>query len=85
MLHMLCSGQPHSEWMATGDCKALGRRIRALRTAKGWTQQLLADHAELTRESISAIENGRFDPTFSTLARIARALSLTLEELFRGF
>lgn len=71
--------------MATGDCKALGKRIRVLRSAKGWTQQLPADHAELSRESVSAIENGRFDPTFSTLGKIARALSLTLEELFKGF
>jgi putative transcriptional regulator len=71
--------------MATGDCKTLGRRIRALRSAKGWTQQILADHAELTRESISAIENGRFDPTFTTLKRIARALTLKMEEMFKGF
>jgi len=71
--------------MATGDCKALGKRIRALRGAKGWTQQLLADHAELPRESISAIENGRFDPTFSTLTRIAAALGLKLDEMLHGF
>jgi putative transcriptional regulator len=71
--------------MATGDCKALGRRIRAVRSAKGWTQQILADHAELTRESISSIENGRSDPTFSTLAHIADALGLTLQDLLKGF
>jgi putative transcriptional regulator len=71
--------------MATADCRALGRRIRSLRTDRRWTQQLLADHAELTRESISAIENGRFDPTFSTLKRIAQALDLKLEELLKGF
>ena len=71
--------------MASGDGKALGRRIRALRIDRGWTQQILADHAELTRESISAIENGRFDPTFSTLKRLAQALDLKLEEVFKGF
>jgi putative transcriptional regulator len=71
--------------MATEDCKALWRRIRALRTARGWTQQILADHAELTRESIFAIENGRFDPTFSTLQQIAHALNLRLEGRFKGF
>jgi DNA-binding XRE family transcriptional regulator len=70
--------------MATEDCKALGRKIRALRTKAGWTQQILADHAELTRESISAIENGRFDPTFSTLKRIAQALDLKMADLFHG-
>lgn len=71
--------------MATEDGKALGRRIRALRLSRGRTQQILADQAELTRESVSAIENGRFDPTFSTLSRLARALDLKLEELFKGF
>ncbi len=70
--------------MVTDDGKALGRRIRALRLSRGCTQQILADQAELTRESISAIENGRFDPTFSTLKRVAQALDLKLEELFRG-
>jgi transcriptional regulator with XRE-family HTH domain len=71
--------------MATEDCKALGRKIRALRTKQRWTQQILADHSELTRESISAIENGRFDPTFSTLKRIAQALDLKMEEMLKGF
>jgi len=71
--------------MGTADCKALGRRIRSLRTDRRWTQQILADHAELTRESVSAIENGRFDPTFSTLKRMAQALDLTLAELLKGF
>lgn len=71
--------------MASTECKALGRAIRRLRTKRGWTQQMLADHAELTRESVSAIENGRFDPVFSTLLRISEALDLKLEELFKGF
>lgn len=70
--------------MASAECKALGRRIRTLRTGRGWTQQILADHAELTRESVSAIENGRFDPTYGTLKRMARALDLNLEEMLRG-
>jgi transcriptional regulator with XRE-family HTH domain len=71
--------------MGTADCKALGGRIRSLRTDRRWTQQVLADHAELTRESVSAIENGRFDPTFSTLQRMAQALDLKLAELLKGF
>jgi transcriptional regulator with XRE-family HTH domain len=70
--------------MATEDCKALGRKIRALRTKSGWTQQILADHASLTRESISSIENGRYDPTFSTLKRIAQALEISLSSLLSG-
>ena len=56
-----------------------------MRIAKGFTQQILADHAELTRESVSAIENGRFDPVFSTLIRIARALGVKLSEMLKDF
>lgn len=46
---------------------------------------MLADHSGLTRESISAIENGRFDPVFTTILRIASALDMKAQELLRGF
>jgi transcriptional regulator with XRE-family HTH domain len=71
--------------MASHECKALGKAIRRLRIARGWSQQMLADHSGLTRESISAIENGRFDPVFTTLLRIAAALDLKAHELLKGF
>ncbi len=71
--------------MAAKECKTLGERIRKLRSSRRWTQQILADHAELTRESVSAIENGRFDPTFTTLQRIAHALDLGMDEMLKGF
>ena len=71
--------------MARAECKALGRVIRKFRIQRGMTQAILADHAELSRESISAIENGRFDPTFSTLLRISKALDLKMEQLLKSF
>jgi transcriptional regulator with XRE-family HTH domain len=62
----------------------LGRRIRELRDNKGWSQQVLADHAQMNREHLSDLENGKYEPTAGLLERIAKAMDVTLEQLFRG-
>ncbi len=67
--------------MATDICVRLGRRIRVLRTEKGWTQQVLADHAELSREHLAELEAGNKEVGIRTLERIARALEITLGSL----
>jgi putative transcriptional regulator len=63
--------------MATDICVRVGRKIRLLRTEKGWTQQLLADHAELTREHLSELESGKKEAGLRTLQRIADALGIS--------
>lgn len=63
----------------------IGRRIRVLRTERGWTQAMLADHAELTREHLSELENGHKEIGARALEKIARALSLSLQQFFEGF
>ena len=68
--------------MATDICVWVGRRIRLLRTRHGWTQQMLADHAEIAREHLSELENGRKEIGIRTLQRIANALDLPLSEFF---
>ena len=60
--------------MATDICTRLGRRIRVLRTEKAWTQQVLADHAELSREHLAELEAGKKEAGVRTLERLARAL-----------
>jgi transcriptional regulator with XRE-family HTH domain len=67
--------------MATDICVWVGRRIRALRLKRGWTQQILADHAELAREHISAVETGRSELGLRALERIALALEISLKNL----
>ena len=70
--------------MATPDiCAVVGQRIRELRMQRGWTQQLLADHADLTREHINKLETGQVEPGLRALERIASALDSTLCELVR--
>ncbi len=61
----------------------LGRRIRALRTQKGLTQQELGEQADLNYKFLGEIERGEQHPSFGILNQIATALGVDLPELFR--
>ena len=63
----------------------IGRRIRVLRTERGWTQAMLADHAELTREHLSELENGHKEIAVRILENIAKALEISLAKFFEEF
>lgn len=73
--------------MATRDtieiaiCLKVGERIRERRILKGWTQQILADHADLSKVHLIAIEKGRAEPGLLALKRIAAALGVRLRDL----
>jgi putative transcriptional regulator len=58
--------------------------IRALRFAHGeMTQAELADAVGVTRQTIIAIEQGRYSPTLETAFRIARAFNVPLDDVFQ--
>lgn len=57
---------------------------RALRDAKGWSQECLAEHADLDRSYIAGIEVGARNPSVKALERLAMALSVRISELFEG-
>jgi putative transcriptional regulator len=58
--------------------------IRALRFQRGeMTQQALADRVGLTRQTIIAIEQGRYSPSLEAAFRIAEALGVQLDEVFQ--
>ena len=61
--------------------RALGLRVRQLRERKGWTQEALADRADLDRSYIAGIEAGLRNPSFRALARIARGLGVPVAEV----
>lgn len=63
---------------------ALGHRIRARRSIKGWSQEELADRAKLDRSYIGGIERGERNITVLKLCQIAAALGLDLAALGRG-
>lgn len=62
----------------------LGKRIVKTRNSKGISQEKLAVISDIDRSHMGFIEQGRRRPTLATLFKIARALDLSLEELFRG-
>ena len=57
-------------------------RIRVLRAEKGWSQAELAELVQVSRNSINAVENGKFDPSLPLAFRIADAFSLKIEDVF---
>ena len=61
----------------------LGQRIRSLRNTKGWTQQELGEHADVNYKFVGEIERGQQNPSFAVLVKIASALGVELQELFR--
>jgi transcriptional regulator with XRE-family HTH domain len=64
--------------------RALGWRVRQLRDARKWTQEKLAEHADLDRSYIAGIEAGLRNPSVQSVWKIAQALDVTLATLFQG-
>jgi transcriptional regulator with XRE-family HTH domain len=64
--------------------KALGQRIRELRTEKGFSQEAFADHCGVHRTFMGTIERGESNLSFQNIARVAAALGVTLSILFMG-
>ncbi len=63
---------------------ALGRNVRRQREARNLTQEKLAERASLDATYISGIERGLRNPGIKNVARLAKALGLSLSELCRG-
>lgn len=59
-------------------------RLRVLRAEREWSQQDLADRLEVSRQSVNAIETGRYDPSLPLAFRIAELFGLTIEDIFAG-
>lgn len=58
-----------------------GKRVKALREAKGWSQEELADRAGLHRTYVSAVERAVRNPTLTVIDRIAKALDSPISKL----
>lgn len=57
-------------------------RLRELRASRGWSQITLAERLGVSRQTINAIENERYDPSLPLAFDIASAFSLRIEEVF---
>ena len=56
--------------------------MRALRTSQGWSQSELGAHLAVSRQTVNAIEAGRYDPSLPLAFRIAAVFGLRIEEMF---
>lgn len=57
-------------------------RLRVLRAQRAWSQQDLAEKLEVSRQSVNAIETGKYDPSLPLAFRIAELFNLAIEEIF---
>ena len=57
-------------------------RLRALRAERGWSQAFLAEQLEVSRQSVNAIETGKYDPSLPLAFRIAKLFALSIEQIF---
>ncbi len=57
-------------------------RLKVLRAELNWSQQDLAGRLEVSRQSVNAIETGRYDPSLPLAFRIAEVFGLTIEAIF---
>ena len=57
-------------------------RLKVLRAERDWSQQDLADRLEVSRQSVNAIETGKYDPSLPLAFRIAELFELAIEQVF---
>ena len=57
-------------------------RLKVLRAERDWSQQDLADRLAVSRQSVNAIETGKYDPSLPLAFRIADLFDMRIEEIF---
>ncbi|WP_343224636.1 helix-turn-helix transcriptional regulator [Oleiagrimonas sp.] len=62
--------------------RRMKNQLRALRAENGWSQAALADQLDVSRQTVNAIENGKYDPSLPLAFRIARLFGRTIESIF---
>jgi putative transcriptional regulator len=60
----------------------MNNRLRVLRAEKGWSQADLAAKLEVSRQSVNAIETGRYDPSLPLAFKLARVFGRSIEQMF---
>lgn len=59
-------------------------RLKVLRAERDWTQAKLAEALDVTRQTINAIETGKFDPSLPLAFKAAKLFKMPIEEIFDG-
>ncbi len=58
--------------------------LKVLRAEKSWSQAVLGDHLEVSRQTVNAIETGKYDPSLPLAFKIARLFGQSIEDIFQG-
>jgi len=65
------------------EAEKLGENLKRIRTAKGISQGEISRKLEVDKSCVSNIENGKTNPTLSTIAKIAKAIGVSVGELMK--
>ncbi|MFZ1742592.1 MAG: helix-turn-helix transcriptional regulator [Pontixanthobacter sp.] len=57
-------------------------RLKVLRAERSWSQQELSDRLGVSRQSVNAIETGKYDPSLPLAFKIAEIFAMAIEEIF---
>lgn len=57
-------------------------KMRELRTMMGWSQAEIADMLDISRQSVIAVETGKFDPSLPLAFKISRLFGMKIEQVF---
>ncbi len=57
-------------------------RLKVLRAERDWSQAVLAEHLDVSRQAVNAIETGKYDPSLPLAFKIARLFEMKIEEIF---
>jgi putative transcriptional regulator len=60
----------------------MNNRLRELRDERGWSQGQLAEQLDVSRQTINALETGKYDPSLPLAFRIARLFGQPIESIF---
>jgi putative transcriptional regulator len=60
----------------------MNNRVRELRSDRGWSQADLAERLDVSRQTVNAIETGKYDPSLPLAFKIARLFELSIESIF---
>ena len=61
----------------------MNNRLKVLRAERGWSQAELAEKLEVSRQSVNAIETGKYDPSLPLAFKLARLFGQRIEEIFQ--
>jgi putative transcriptional regulator len=62
----------------------MNNRLKILRAERDWTQADLAEKLDVSRQTINAIEKGKYDPSLSLAFKVAKLFDIKIEDIFQG-